>query len=54
MLLREDKSWLKYRAYTESAPVLLHGPEKCGFCGVTYISLYPLKFCLDHEGLEEV
>ena len=35
-------------------PVLLHGPEKCEECGETFVSLYPLRICDDHEGLEKI
>ncbi len=34
--------------------VLLRGPEVCAECGATFISLYPLKFCSDHDGLDEL
>ncbi len=34
--------------------VLLREPERCLECAKVYISLYPLKSCLEHEGLDEV
>ena len=34
--------------------VLLREPERCWECARVYISLYPLKLCLDHDGLEEI
>lgn len=34
--------------------VLLREPERCLQCAKTYISLYPLKNCQDHVGLDEV
>jgi len=50
MLLHEHIAWKTHK----DTRVLLHEAEKCGFCGETYISLYPLSFCLDHEGLEKI
>lgn len=32
--------------------VLLREPEKCGQCNKVYLSLYPLRVCEDHAGLE--
>lgn len=34
--------------------VLLREPETCSVCGKVYLSLYPLRTCGDHEGLEAV
>lgn len=34
--------------------VLLREPERCLECAKVYISLYPLKSCRDHEGLDEI
>ena len=33
--------------------VLLREPEQCKECGKVFISLYELRCCTDHEGLEE-
>ena len=32
--------------------VLLREAETCPMCGKVYLSLYPLRLCGDHEGLE--
>ncbi len=34
--------------------VLLREPEMCPECGMVYISLYALKQCADHYGLDEL
>jgi hypothetical protein len=34
--------------------VLLREPEACRECGTKYLSLYPIKECLEHEGLDEI
>lgn len=34
--------------------VLLREPERCLECGKVFISLYALKSCSDHEGLERI
>ena len=34
--------------------VLLRAPERCLECGKVFISLYALKSCKDHEGLDRV
>lgn len=34
--------------------VLLREPERCLECGKVFISLYALKSCRDHEGLERI
>ena len=34
--------------------VLLHEPEVCRECGEVFQSLYPLRCCKDHEGLDRV
>lgn len=36
------------------AKILLREPERCWECGRTFISLYPLKHCGDHEDLERL
>lgn len=32
--------------------ILLRGPEPCKQCGEYYKSLYIIRLCMDHEGLE--
>ncbi len=32
--------------------VLLREPEVCKECGKVYLSLWPLKWCYEHLGLE--
>lgn len=34
--------------------VLLNGPEKCLKCKKTFLSLYPIQNCKDHEGKEQI
>ena len=34
--------------------VLFREAETCGICGGVYLSLYPLRMCGDHEGLERI
>ncbi len=34
--------------------VLLREPESCAECGMVFISLYALKKCADHYGLDEL
>lgn len=34
--------------------VLLREPERCLECGKVFISLYALKSCKDHEGLDRI
>ena len=34
--------------------VLIREAETCGICGGIYLSLYPLRRCGDHEGLERI
>ena len=34
--------------------VLLHEAETCLECKKKFLSLYPLKSCLSHEGIEEI
>lgn len=34
--------------------VLLREPERCAECNKVFISLYALRTCGDHEGLEEL
>ncbi|MFQ5441461.1 MAG: hypothetical protein ACE5EB_01915 [Thermodesulfobacteriota bacterium] len=49
----EMDNLFKYRL-RGSNKVLLREPERCWTCGNTYISLYPLKECVDHDGLDEI
>ncbi len=41
-------------AHNRSSRVLLREPERCAECNKVFISLYPLRACADHEGLEEI
>lgn len=34
--------------------VLLHEAETCYECGDTFLSLFPLKKCIDHEGFDKI
>lgn len=34
--------------------VLLREPERCLECGKVFLSLYALKSCADHEGLDGI
>lgn len=34
--------------------VLLREPERCPECNKVFISLYPLRICQDHQGLDEL
>lgn len=34
--------------------VLLREPEMCPECSRVYLSLYPIRSCPEHEGLDEV
>lgn len=47
-----NTGWGGYRS--GRGKVLLREPEMCKECGRVFISLYALKGCEDHEGLEEV
>ncbi|HLC17503.1 MAG TPA: hypothetical protein VJM57_00620 [Thermodesulfobacteriota bacterium] len=49
----EREDWFKFRHRTRNN-VLLREPERCWECGHVYISLYPLRACADHDGLEEI
>lgn len=42
--------------YTRGArsKVLLREPERCMECNRVFVSLYALKSCKDHEGLDEI
>lgn len=37
-----------------SSRILLREPEVCMECNKVFISLYPLKNCMEHEGLDEI
>lgn len=41
-------------AHGKNSRVLLREPEVCAECNKVFISLYPLRACADHEGLDEV
>ncbi|MCK4739726.1 MAG: hypothetical protein KAT46_07230 [Deltaproteobacteria bacterium] len=49
----EREDWLRYHPKGRER-VLLREAELCGFCGKKYLSLYPLRFCLDHDDLEGI
>jgi len=49
----ERDDWFKYRT-RRSSRVLLREPERCRECARVFISLYPLRCCSDHDGLEEI
>jgi hypothetical protein len=49
----ELEDWLHYHPKGREK-VLLREAEVCRECGSAYQSLYPLKSCIDHEGLEPV
>ncbi len=56
---RQFHSTLSYddlwpRRYGGRTKVLLHEPEVCRECGRVFQSLYPLRCCKDHEGLDSV
>ncbi len=34
--------------------VLLHESENCMECSKSFLSLYPLKCCRDHDGLDSI
>jgi len=34
--------------------VLLREPEVCAECNRVFVSLYPIRSCADHQGLEEI
>lgn len=34
--------------------VLLREPEMCAECGGVFLSLYPLRSCFDHDGLDKI
>ena len=44
---RRDVRWGSKR-------VLLREPERCLTCSGDFLSLYPLRSCSDHVGLEEL
>lgn len=43
-----------FRRTSGRSRVLLHEPERCAQCNGVYLSLYPLRSCLDHDGLDEI
>jgi hypothetical protein len=49
---REIEDWL--RPYSgDGGKVLLREVESCAFCARRFLSLYPLRMCEDHIGLDE-
>lgn len=42
------------RRYGFGSRVLLREPEACAECNKVYLSLYPLRSCSDHDGLEKI
>lgn len=49
----ERLDWARYHPKGKEK-VLLREAETCRECGKVYLSLYPLRMCGDHEGLERV
>ncbi len=49
----KPKDWTMFRPGKRSR-VLLREPERCPECNKVFISLYPLRLCDDHEGLDEL
>lgn len=39
--------------YVSKNRILLREPESCRECGKVFLSLYILKSCTDHEGLDQ-
>lgn len=37
-----------------STRVLLREPEVCAECNRVFVSLYPIRSCADHQGLDEI
>lgn len=52
-ILRREPSEKAYRPRQYSR-VLLREPERCFECNKVFLSLYRLRCCADHEGLEEI
>jgi hypothetical protein len=50
---RQPEDWTMFRPGRGSR-VLLREPERCPECNRVFISLYPLRVCEDHEGLDEL
>ena len=46
-------NWMRYYPKRKEG-MLPHDAETCCECGKVYLSLYPLRMCGDHEGLELV
>jgi len=49
----QPKDWTMFRPKVNSR-VLLREPERCPECNRVFISLYPLRVCQDHQGLDEL
>lgn len=41
-------------SYMKKEKVLLREVEYCGECGKSFLSLYPINKCTDHENLEKI
>ncbi|GEM_PF-6964717 len=48
----KQKSSCYYRR--RSSRVLLREPEVCMECNRVFVSLYPIRSCVEHEGLDEI
>jgi len=42
------------RFIPRSKRVLLREPERCAECNSVFLSLYALRSCVEHDGLDEV
>jgi len=49
----QPKDWGMFRQKVNTR-VLLREPERCPECNRVFISLYPLRACQDHHGLDEL
>lgn len=43
-----------FRRPSASRRVLLREPEVCAECNRVFVSLYAIRSCADHEGLDEI
>lgn len=46
--------WGSSVQHGKRSKVLLREPEKCVECNKVFLSLYPLRRCSDHEGLDSM
>ncbi|MBI5599193.1 MAG: hypothetical protein HY890_05580 [Deltaproteobacteria bacterium] len=51
--LCEIEDWFRYHPRGKGK-VLLREKEVCRECGNSYLSLYPLTSCVDHDGLDGI